>query len=76
MPPKKPKLAELLGSMGEFGQLPNVRLHESKITSIDRETEVGRWKVIKEELEKRGLPVSGRDDNPGAREKQWMKGWK
>ncbi|KAI9900515.1 hypothetical protein N3K66_004777 [Trichothecium roseum] len=76
VPPKKPKLAEVLGGMSEFGDLPNVRLHERKITSIDRENEVGRWKVIKEELERRGLPVSGQDEAPGAREKQWMKGWK
>ena len=76
VPPKKPKLAEILGGMSEFGDLPNVRLHDRKITSIDRENEVGRWKVIKEELERRGLPVSGQDEAPGAREKQWMKGWK
>ena len=36
---------------------PNVMIISRKLTQQDREIEVGRWKVIKKELESRGLPV-------------------
>jgi hypothetical protein len=35
----------------------NVKLAERKITSIDREEALGRWKVITTELRKRDLPI-------------------
>lgn len=31
----------------------------SRRTSIDKHKEVGRWKVIEDELTQRGLPVTG-----------------
>jgi hypothetical protein len=40
-------------------ELPNVVLRERRWTPIDREKEVGRWKVIVRELKERGLPVTG-----------------
>ncbi|OQV01527.1 hypothetical protein CLAIMM_06868 [Cladophialophora immunda] len=36
---------------------PNVMIFPRRETEVDREMEVGRWKVIKRELEDRGLPV-------------------
>lgn len=30
-----------------------------RFTPIDKEKETGRWKVIEEELTRRGLPVTG-----------------
>ena len=36
---------------------PNVTIVPRRQTYQDREMEVGRWKVIKKELENRGLPV-------------------
>ncbi|KIW86902.1 uncharacterized protein Z519_12524 [Cladophialophora bantiana CBS 173.52] len=36
---------------------PNVMIFPRRETQVDREMEVGRWKVIKRELEDRGLPV-------------------
>merc|ERR1712230_259947 len=38
---------------------PNVTVHARRQTPIDREKNVGRWKVIEEELVQRGLPVTG-----------------
>ena len=35
----------------------NVAILPRRETKVDREMEVGRWKVIKKELEDRGLPV-------------------
>ncbi|KAK4553556.1 hypothetical protein LTR86_009352 [Recurvomyces mirabilis] len=37
----------------------NVSFVPRKVTMIDREKKVGRWKVIEEELIARGLPVTG-----------------
>ena len=40
--------------------LPNVTFSGRRVTPVDREKQVGRWKVIEEELEKRNLPVLGK----------------
>lgn len=72
--PKAQKLAEILEQRSELNDLPNVKLHSKKIGPIDREVEVGRWKVIEEELKKRGLPVRGTDNLPGNKERQWLRG--
>ena len=39
--------------------LPNVTIHQARQTPIHKHKEVGRWKVIEEELANRGLPVTG-----------------
>jgi hypothetical protein len=39
--------------------LPNVTVHQVRQTPIHKHKEVGRWKVIEEELINRGLPVTG-----------------
>jgi hypothetical protein len=39
--------------------LPNVTVHHGRQTPIDKHKQVGRWKVIEEELINRGLPVTG-----------------
>jgi hypothetical protein len=40
-------------------ELPNVKIYDRRITPIDKEISVGRWKLIEEELKSRGLPVTG-----------------
>lgn len=60
--PKPKRIAEALLNSDRVAELPNVQILDKRYKPIDREVEVGRWKVIKEELEKRGLPVSGRAD--------------
>jgi len=40
--------------------MPNVEIFPRRHTPIDKEKEVGRWKVIERELQKKGLPVTGR----------------
>jgi len=39
--------------------VPNVSVYPRRQTLIDREQQVGRWKVIEEELNRRDLPVTG-----------------
>jgi hypothetical protein len=39
--------------------LPNVTVHDHRRTPIHKHKDVGRWKVIEEELINRGLPVTG-----------------
>lgn len=56
--PKPKKIAENLLS-NEVARLPNVEIYDRRYTPIDREMEVGRWKVVEEELTRRGLPVIG-----------------
>ncbi|MCJ1477174.1 hypothetical protein MMC13_005845 [Lambiella insularis] len=58
--PKPKKLAEVLVAKPELASVPNVQIYERRYTPIDKEKEVGRWKVIERELQKRGLPVTGR----------------
>ena len=55
--PKPKKIAEALLRSNPVAQLPNVQVLAIRYGLIDRETEVGRWKVIKKELKDRGLPI-------------------
>lgn len=57
--PKPKTIAELLLAEGKLTSLPNVKIFDKRQTPIHREIEVGRWKVIEEELTVRGLPVTG-----------------
>ncbi|KAM5439241.1 hypothetical protein MferCBS31731_004662 [Microsporum ferrugineum] len=60
--PKPTKLAEQLIAEGVFDGIPNVKIYQRRQTPIDREMETGQWKVIEEELIKRGLPITGRKE--------------
>lgn len=71
---KPPKLAEILETQSELPKIPNVTLHDRKVGPIDKERAVGRWKIIEEELQKRGLPVSGSVDLPKNKERDWLLG--
>ena len=57
--PKPKKLAERLTLNEQLLELPNVQLRQRRWTPIDKEKEVGRWKVIERELKSRDLPVTG-----------------
>lgn len=57
--PKPKKLAEQLVTQ-PIAAMPNVEIFPRRHTPIDKEKELGRWKVIERELQKRGLPVTGR----------------
>lgn len=39
--------------------VPNVAVHATRRTPIHKEKELGRWKIIKDELIARDLPVTG-----------------
>ncbi|KAL2175086.1 uncharacterized protein P884DRAFT_207163 [Thermothelomyces heterothallicus CBS 202.75] len=73
-PPKPKKLAELVEQEALFKGLPNVRVFPRRVTPIDREQMVGRWKIIVKELEDRGLPVTGTGDYGPPIEKRWIEG--
>ena len=55
--PKPKKLAEELLINEKITSLPNVRVSERKPSFVEKETEIGRWKVIEAELNRRGLPL-------------------
>ncbi|KAK8200109.1 hypothetical protein HDK77DRAFT_220327 [Phyllosticta capitalensis] len=57
---KKEKLAETLKKNDRFDGVSNVKIVDRRVTPIDKEKEVGRWKLIEDELLERGLPVTGR----------------
>ena len=40
-------------------EIPNVAVHATRRTPIQKEKEVGRWKLIEDELVARDLPVTG-----------------
>ena len=58
-PPKPRKLVDTLKQRADLLALPNVSVYSKRVTPIDKEKSVGRWKIIKQELEARGLPVTG-----------------
>ncbi|KAG5948876.1 hypothetical protein E4U53_006116 [Claviceps sorghi] len=72
--PSRQKLAEVLGRRSDIQQLTNVKVHSRKIGPIEKETLVGRWKVIEEELTKRGLPVTGTAGLSRSKERDWITG--
>ena len=59
-PPRPKKLAEALAKDERLTGLPNVTIYGRRVTPIDKERMVGRWKLIEDELRARGLPVTGR----------------
>ena len=60
-PPKARRLIEALAQKQSLFELPNVKIYGRRVTPVDKERDVGRWKVIEEELSKRGLPVTGHE---------------
>ncbi len=70
-PPKPKKLAEELAADGELAGLPNVAVYGRRVTPIDKHKTAGRWKVIAQELEKRGLPVTGTGGYSKSVERKW-----
>ena len=73
-PPKALKLAELVETKGVFKEISNVRVFPRRVTPIDKEKMVGRWKIIVRELEKRELPLTGTGEYSEAVEKKWIEG--
>jgi hypothetical protein len=59
-PPKPRKLAQALQEKEQLVSLPNVQVFSQRVTPVHKEKSVGRWKVIQEELQERGLPVIGK----------------
>lgn len=57
--PKPKKLAEILLGQADLLALPNVEIFERRYTPIDKEKDVGRWKIIERELKERNLPLTG-----------------
>ncbi|EKD15950.1 uncharacterized protein L3040_003192 [Drepanopeziza brunnea f. sp. 'multigermtubi'] len=57
--PKPRKLVEALSQKEDLVTLPNVAIYGKRITPIDKQRSLGRWKIIEKELEARGLPVTG-----------------
>ena len=51
------RLMDDLAGREEIGKLSNVEMWEKRYTEKDRETEIGRWKLIEAELQRRGLPL-------------------
>ncbi|PHH89342.1 hypothetical protein CDD83_6241 [Cordyceps sp. RAO-2017] len=72
--PKPHKLAQVINRRGHLPQLPNVTVHERRIGMVEKETAIGRWKVIEEELKKRDLPVTGTGHLRRSKEKHWLTG--
>ncbi|KAK6586303.1 hypothetical protein PZA11_001360 [Diplocarpon coronariae] len=57
VPPKPRKLVHALKEKEELMTLPNVSIYKKKLTQVDKHKTLGRWKVIKQELKRRGLPA-------------------
>lgn len=66
--PKPRKLAELFEKTHQLDALPNVTFSPKRVTMVEKETKLGRWKIIQRELERRNLPVFGVPDIIGREE--------
>lgn len=67
-------LTQLLEKNESFKGLSNVRVFPRRVTPIDKEQMVGRWKIIVKELKQRELPVTGTGDYSGSVERKWLEG--
>ena len=56
-PPKRLAKTDQMKRLG--ANIPNVVVHASRRTPIHKEKDVGRWKIIEDELLARDLPVTG-----------------
>lgn len=65
--PKPSKLAHIIQGDEQLTPLQNVQIHERRITPVTEDKALGRWKIIKEELAARGLPLSGKVMADGGR---------
>ncbi|PFH61625.1 hypothetical protein XA68_16800 [Ophiocordyceps unilateralis] len=72
--PKPKRLATELRERGDLLKLANVKVHSRRVGLITKETAVGRWKVIRKELSKRGIPARGPIEVSSLIEKQWLSG--
>ncbi|KAL2067340.1 hypothetical protein VTL71DRAFT_1765 [Oculimacula yallundae] len=59
--PKPRKLVDALSQKEDLVSLPNVSIFPKRITPVQVERSLGRWKIIEEELQQRGLPVTGHE---------------
>lgn len=85
-PPKARKLIDVIQQQHQRAQadaskagndllnLPNVKVYSRRVTPIDKEVWVGRWKVIEAELRKRDLPITGTGKYGKAKERAWLMG--
>ncbi|KAF3761656.1 hypothetical protein M406DRAFT_281738, partial [Cryphonectria parasitica EP155] len=73
-PPPARTVMQAIEQRGELAQLPNVEVFAKRQTPVHEAQRVGRWKVIQQELEKRGLPVLGSDHVDKYREREWLRG--
>ena len=58
--PAPKNLYESLAANDDLVSQSNVMVLPRRETPVDKEKELGRWKVIEKELKERGLPVLGR----------------
>lgn len=58
--PTPANIAERLMAEKKLAARDNLMIFGRRETSIDKEKEVGRWKLIEAELKARGLPVTGK----------------
>jgi hypothetical protein len=73
-PPRAKKLSEAIQIQGDLSNLPNVTVFPRRVTPIDKDKMIGRWKIIARELEKRGLPVTGTSGYTKHKEKEYFQG--
>ncbi|KAI9720140.1 MAG: hypothetical protein M1828_005786 [Chrysothrix sp. TS-e1954] len=60
-PPPKKLFEALTGQGSQLPSLPNVNLVDHRLLMEDKERQIGRWKVIEQELRRRRLPVHHAD---------------
>jgi hypothetical protein len=57
--PKDIKVVDALFDDDRLDGLDNVTIYDRRVNNMDKDQQLGRWKVISRELEQRGLPLYG-----------------
>lgn len=73
-PPPARTVYEAILQVNQLTKLPNVEVHQKRRTPITEAEKVGRWKIIKDVLKKRGLPVTGEGGVGKFVEDDWFRG--
>ena len=57
--PKDIKVADVLFDDNRLEGLNNVTIYDRRVNAVDKDQQLGRWKLIQRALEERGLPAYG-----------------
>lgn len=62
-----PKKLHDTRELQQLGDVANIQVHASRRTRVHRDKEIGRWKLIEEEMNVRNMPTRGMSKGAASR---------